>query len=88
MSPGSSHDASVAFRAERQTPDRLKALNPVPPLLVIFGSRDAPISHARAKLFGAVPGARVEVIDGADHSPMVEAPERTLALIADFLANR
>jgi pimeloyl-ACP methyl ester carboxylesterase len=84
----SAHDASVAFRAERQTPDRLKALNPVPPLLVIFGSRDALISPASANLFRAVPGARVEVIDGAGHSPMVEAPERTIALIADFHANR
>jgi pimeloyl-ACP methyl ester carboxylesterase len=84
----SAHDASVTFRTERQTPDRLKALDPVPPLLVIFGSRDALISPASAKLFGAVPGARVEVIDGAGHSPMVEAPEKTLALIADFLANR
>jgi pimeloyl-ACP methyl ester carboxylesterase len=84
----SDHDASVTFRTERQTPDRLKALNPVPPLLVIFGSRDALISPASAELFGAVPGARVEVIDGAGHSPMVEAPEKTLTLIADFLANR
>jgi pimeloyl-ACP methyl ester carboxylesterase len=84
----SAHDASVAFRTERQTPDRLKALDPVPPLLVIFGSRDALISPASAKLFGTVPGARVEVIDRAGHSPMVEAPEKTLALIVDFLANR
>jgi len=84
----SAHDASVAFRTERQTPDRLKALDPVPPLLVIFGSRDALISPASAKLFGAVPGARVEVIGGAGHSPMVEAPEKTLGLMADFLANR
>ena len=84
----SAHDASVAFRTERQTPDRLKALDPVPPLLVIFGSRDALIPAASAKLFEAVPGARVEVVEGAGHSPMVEAPEKTLALITDFLANR
>lgn len=84
----SAHDASVAFRTKRQTPDRLKALDPVPPLLVIFGSRDALIPAASAKLFEAIPGARVEVIDGAGHSPMVEAPAKTVALITDFLAGR
>jgi len=84
----SAHDASVAFRTEQQTPDRLKALNPVPPLLVIFGSRDAIVPPGDAKLFEAVPGARIVAIDGAGHSPMVEAPEKTLALIADFLASR
>jgi pimeloyl-ACP methyl ester carboxylesterase len=78
----------VAFRTERQTPDRLKALDPVQPLLVIFGSRDALIPAASAKLFEAVPGARVEVVEGAGHSPMVEAPEKTLALTTDFLAGR
>jgi pimeloyl-ACP methyl ester carboxylesterase len=84
----SAHDASVAFRTERETPDRLKALDPVPPLLVIFGSRDALIPAASAKLFAAVPGARIEVIDGAGHSPMVEAPKKTISLITDFLAGR
>jgi pimeloyl-ACP methyl ester carboxylesterase len=84
----SAHDASVAFRTERQAPDRLKALDPVPPLLVIFGSRDALIPASSAELFEAVPGARVEVVDGAGHSPMVEAPEKTLALISDYLSNQ
>jgi pimeloyl-ACP methyl ester carboxylesterase len=84
----SAHDASVAFRTQRQTPDRLKALDPVPPLLVIFGARDALIPESSAKLFEAVPGARVVVVDGAGHSPMVEAPEKTLALISDFLSNQ
>jgi pimeloyl-ACP methyl ester carboxylesterase len=60
----------------------------VPPLLVIFGSRDALIPAASAKQFDAVPGARVEVVDGAVHSPMVEAPGKTPALIKDFLANQ
>ena len=82
----SAHDASVTFRIELKTPDRLKALDPVPPLLIIFGSRDALIPAASAKLFEAVPGAHVELVDGAGHSPMVEAPEKTLALIADFLS--
>jgi pimeloyl-ACP methyl ester carboxylesterase len=39
-----------------------------------------------ARTLPAVPGARVELVDGAGHSPKVEAPEKTLALIADFLS--
>jgi pimeloyl-ACP methyl ester carboxylesterase len=66
----------------------LAAPDAVPPLLVIFGSQDALIPASSAKLFEAVPGARVEVVDGAGHSPVVEAPEKTLALISDFLSNQ
>jgi len=79
------HDDSIAYVTARGTPERLAALDPVPPLLVIFGTRDQLISSQSAKLFETVPGASVVMIDGAGHSPMVEAPERTLALIRDFL---
>ncbi len=80
------HDGSLAYVTDQGTPERLSALDPVPPLLVIFGTRDQLISPASAKLFDKVPGASVVMIDGAGHSPMVEAPEKTLALIKDFLA--
>jgi pimeloyl-ACP methyl ester carboxylesterase len=40
----------------------------------------------RARLYDSVPGARVEVIDGAGHSPMVEVPAKTLELIRTFLS--
>jgi pimeloyl-ACP methyl ester carboxylesterase len=81
----SAHDASTEFRQTKSTAARLAALDPVLPLLVIFGSRDALISQASAKLYEAVPGAKVEIIDGPGHSPMVEAPAKTLALITSFL---
>jgi len=81
----SAHDASTAYRQAKSTADRLAALDPAPPLLVIFGSRDALISPASAKRYERVPGAKVEIIDGAGHSPMVEAPARTLELIDSFL---
>ena len=79
------HDDSLAYVTAQGTPERLGALNPVPPLLVIFGTRDQLISPESAKLFDKVPGASVVMVDGAGHSPMVEAPEKTLALIRDFL---
>jgi len=84
----SAHDDSMAYETENPVVDRLVALDPVPPLLVIFGSRDALEAPATAKLYERVPGARVVILDGPGHSPMVEAPEKTLALIKDFLVHR
>jgi pimeloyl-ACP methyl ester carboxylesterase len=79
------HDDSIAFTTERGTPARLAGLDPVPPLLVLFGSEDALISPQNAKRFEVVPGAKVVMIDGVGHSPMVEAPAKTLSLIRKFL---
>lgn len=79
------HYDSIAYVTEEGTPARLVALDPVPPLLVLFGTEDALISPESAKLFEAVPGATLVMIDGAGHSPMVEKPEETLALIKGFI---
>jgi hypothetical protein len=38
------HGGSLAYVIEEGTPERLAALDPVPPLLVIFGTRDQLIS--------------------------------------------
>jgi pimeloyl-ACP methyl ester carboxylesterase len=58
------------------------------PLLVIFGAEDQlyddPAEAANA--YGDVPGARIELIQGAGHSPNVEKPGRTARLILDFAA--
>ena len=77
----SAHDASVAYRTEKPTYARLAALGPVPKLLAIFGVLDAIVPAATAKFYEQVPGAKVETIDGVGHSPMVEAHDKTLALI-------
>jgi pimeloyl-ACP methyl ester carboxylesterase len=79
------HDASVAYRREKATYARLAALGPVPPLLAIAGAADAIVPVTTAKLYEKVPGAKVEILDGVGHTPMVEAPGRTLALIRAFL---
>jgi pimeloyl-ACP methyl ester carboxylesterase len=79
------HDQSVAFRTIRPTHERLAALQPTPPLLVIFGTLDAIVPPEDARLFERVPGAKVVMIEGSGHSPMVESPTRTLKLIEDFL---
>jgi len=79
------HEESIAFREAKAPWERLASLAPAPPLLVIFGTRDAIVPPGQAKLWAKVPGARVEMIDGAGHSPMVEAPAKTLELIRAFL---
>lgn len=79
------HDDSIAYVTEEGSPARLSALDPVPPLLVIFGTQDALISPDSAKLFETVPGAKLVMIDGAGHSPMVEKPAETLAQIEGFI---
>lgn len=56
------------------------------PVLVVCGSDDAlpGPGHARA-VAEAVPGARLEVMDGLGHSPHIEAPADFNRLVADFL---
>ncbi len=83
------HDDSEAYRAAKPTNERLAALNPVPPLLVIFGTEDAIVPPEHAKYFEQVPDSKVVMIEGAGHSPMVETPQKVLDLIRGFerLAN-
>ena len=56
------------------------------PTLCIGGSGDgATPPDVVAALARAVPGARLEIIDGAGHLPMIDAPDRFAALLGDFL---
>lgn len=60
------------------------------PLLVIMGEEEQIVDDPRAALAAyrdAVPGARTELMAGVGHSPNVEAPAATAALILAF-ANR
>jgi pimeloyl-ACP methyl ester carboxylesterase len=79
------HNESILYRTMRPPYERLAAMKPSPALLVIFGSLDAIVPPEHAKLFERVPGAKVVMIEGAGHSPMVEAPLKTLKLIDDFI---
>jgi pimeloyl-ACP methyl ester carboxylesterase len=63
---------------------RLAALGK--PVLVIFGSRDQIVAGEReTSLYRTVPGALVRTIPGVGHSPQVEAPQQTAALILSFI---
>lgn len=57
------------------------------PTMVIWGDADAiiPVSHAEHARV-AMPGARVEILEGVGHFPQVEAPGRVIELLSDFIA--
>lgn len=79
------HGASIDYRTDRPVHRRLADLEPVPPLLVIFGALDAIVPPDKAALYEQVPDARVVTLEDVGHSPMVEAPDKTLELIRGFL---
>ncbi|MEU6425563.1 alpha/beta hydrolase [Microbispora sp. NPDC046973] len=70
---------------ERRTlPDRLAALGT--PLLVIFGEDDRRWRSSSAADYRAVPGAKVELLPGLGHSPILEDPPRTARSLLAFTA--
>jgi pimeloyl-ACP methyl ester carboxylesterase len=85
------HALTAASRAtddylkQRPLPDRLTALGK--PLLVIFGEQDQRWRSSSAALYRAVAGARVELLPGVGHSPMLEDPPRTAALLLTFTSS-
>jgi pimeloyl-ACP methyl ester carboxylesterase len=55
------------------------------PVLVVWGTRDRIVFHQGARrILDAVPGARLELLEGVGHCPQVEAPERFAALLLGF----
>jgi len=59
------------------------------PTLAIWGAEDRVAPLRTGRLAAAlIPGARLAVIDGAGHSPMLEKPEQFNALVLDELEGR
>ncbi|MDX6582192.1 MAG: hypothetical protein QOI10_1376 [Solirubrobacterales bacterium] len=79
------YDANTNYTKEASLDQRLRQI-PVP-LLSIFGSEDQICDPERSQAaYAAVPGTKTAEVDGAGHSPNVEKPEQTAALIEDFAA--
>ncbi|MEE6261598.1 alpha/beta fold hydrolase [Plantactinospora sonchi] len=76
--------ANTGYLAERSVPERLAALDV--PVLVIFGAADPRWDPASARRYDAVPHARVEMLPGVGHIPMLEAAGATSELLLGFLA--
>ncbi len=74
--------ASTDYLAQRSLPDRLVPLGL--PLLVIFGAEDGRWRASSAVGYRIVPGARIELLPGVGHTPMMEAPQMTGKLLLDF----
>lgn len=56
------------------------------PVLVVVGSEDLTTTPEDARLMAErIPGARLELIDGAGHLANIEAPERFTAVVLQFL---
>ena len=71
-----------AYITERSVPERLAALEV--PVLVIFGAADPRWDPSSARDYDAAPNARVEMLAGVGHMPMLEVPEMTSKLLLDF----
>ncbi len=77
-------DATDAYVEETPLQDRLRPL--AIPLMSIFGAEDDVCDPEESQeAYATLPGARLEEIEGAGHSPNIEAPEETAALIEEFL---
>jgi pimeloyl-ACP methyl ester carboxylesterase len=75
---------NAAYVAERSVPERLAGLDV--PVLVIFGAADPRYEPSSAHQYDAVPNARVEMLPGVGHVPLLEAPETTSELLLGFTA--
>jgi pimeloyl-ACP methyl ester carboxylesterase len=72
------------FLDRRSLTDRLIPLGL--PLLVVFGAEDGRWRSSSAAAYRVVPGARIELLPGLGHIPMMEDPQATGALLLEFAA--
>jgi pimeloyl-ACP methyl ester carboxylesterase len=80
-----SHDAFDEYTGEKSLPERAAVLHK--PLLAIMGAEEQIASNPRESLAAyrdAVPWAKTKLIAGAGHSPEVEKPAQTAALVLAF----
>jgi pimeloyl-ACP methyl ester carboxylesterase len=70
------------YTGERPLDERLADTRK--PLLVVFGAEDRIVDPDAADEYRSVPGARVVVLPGVGHTPQVERPVRSAALVRQF----
>ena len=55
------------------------------PVLLVWGTRDRMVPHSGARvILDALPGTKVELIEGCGHCPQLEATDRLLELLLGF----
>ena len=78
--------STVAVEIAHQ-PDELPDLAVIScPTLVMVGELDLPFVPGSHLMAEPIPGAQLEVIPGAGHSPQFEAPDRWIEVLERFLA--
>jgi pimeloyl-ACP methyl ester carboxylesterase len=75
---------NTEYITERTVPERLAELEV--PVLVIFGAAERRWDPASARQYDVVPNARVELLPGVGHVPILEAPEAASKLLLGFTA--
>jgi pimeloyl-ACP methyl ester carboxylesterase len=82
--------AGYLATARRMLPELQAAMDiaAIPcPVLLVWGDRDRLVSHRGAEMVvEALPGTRVELLEGIGHLPQIEACERVLELLTGFPA--
>jgi pimeloyl-ACP methyl ester carboxylesterase len=73
---------SSDYSEERSLPDRLTSARR--PVLVIFGAEDRIVKPGAADEYRDIPHGRVVVLPGVGHTPQMEAPAKSAALIRDL----
>jgi pimeloyl-ACP methyl ester carboxylesterase len=59
------------------------------PVLLVWGDRDRLVPHRGAEVvLDALPGTRVELLEGVGHCPQIEACDRVLELLLEFPRER
>lgn len=74
--------APLEYMREGSLSERLAVLGL--PVLIIFGSQDQRWRPESAAAYRDLPEARVELLMGVGHTPMVEDPQRTSKLLREF----
>ena len=73
---------ALHYLEQRTLPARLADLHV--PVMVIFGTDDRRWRSSSADDYRAIPDVRIELLNGVGHTPMLEDPARTSALLATF----
>ena len=59
------------------------------PVLIVWGKEDRILDYRNGEAFlEAIPGARLEILEGIGHAPMIEAPEESARLFLEFAKTR
>ncbi len=86
------HPAYVKARAEvegyrKQQDLTVRAGDAGVPLMIIFGDEDQWVDPLAADHWAKTTSARIEIMPRVGHTPMVEAPAQTVALVSDFASS-